>query len=108
MERMYGKVKDLRIHPMKIINYEEKEMMLITDKENKSDEKQKVCYICKKEFSTDKHDKNTFKLYQKVKDHCHYAGKFRGVVPSICNLICKTLKVIPIVFIMVLHMFTTS
>ena len=100
--------KDLRIHPMKIINYKEKEMILITDKENKSYEKQKVCYICKKEFSTDERDKNTFKLYQKVEDHCHYAGKFRGAVPSICNLIYKTLKIIPIVFIMVLHMFTTS
>ena len=38
---------------MKIIDYEEKEMIPLTDKENKSYEKQKVCYICKKDFSTD-------------------------------------------------------
>ena len=38
---------------MKIINYEEKEMIWLTYKENKSYEKQKVCYICKKGFSTD-------------------------------------------------------
>ena len=55
--------KDLRDHEMKIINYEEKEMIPLTDKENKSYEKQKVCYICKKEFSTDENDKNVFKLY---------------------------------------------
>ena len=45
--------KDLRDHAMKIINYEEKEMIPLTDKETKSYEKQKVCYICKNEFSTD-------------------------------------------------------
>ena len=54
--------KDLRNHAMKIINYEEKEMRLLTHKETKSYEKQKVCYICKKEFSTNK-------LYHKVRDH---------------------------------------
>ena len=33
--------KDLKEHPMKIINYEEKEMISLVDKENKSYEKQK-------------------------------------------------------------------
>ena len=47
MERFY---KDLRNHAMKIINYEEKEMIPLTDKENKSYEKQKICYIWKKEL----------------------------------------------------------
>ena len=37
----------------------------------------------KKKFSTDKNDKNTFKIYQKVRDHCHYTEKFRGAVCSI-------------------------
>ena len=40
-------------------------MIQLTDKKNKSYEKQKVCYICKKEFSTDENDKNVFKLYIK-------------------------------------------
>ena len=40
-------------------------MISLTVKENKSYEKQKVCYICKKEFSTDENDKNVFKLYIK-------------------------------------------
>ena len=87
--------KDLRDHAMKIINNEEKEMIPLTDEENKSYEKQKLCYICKKEFSTDKKDKNVFKLYRKVRDHCHYTAKFRGAAHSICNLRYKT---IPIVF----------
>ena len=33
----------------------------------------------------------------KVKDHCHYIGKFRGVAHSICNLRCKIPKEIPVV-----------
>ena len=49
--------KDLRDHAMEIINYKEKEMIPLTDEENKSYEKEKACYICKREFSTDKNDK---------------------------------------------------
>ena len=75
--------KDLRENAMKINNYEIKEMIPPTHKENESYEKQNVCHICKKEFSTDKSDKNTFKLYHKVRDHCHYTGKFRGAAHSI-------------------------
>ena len=32
-------------------------MIPLTDKENKPYEKQKVCYMCEKEFSTDENDK---------------------------------------------------
>ena len=88
--------KDLRNQA--IINYEKKEIIPLTDEETKFYEKQKVCYICKKEFSTDKNDKNAFKLYHKVRDHCHYTGKFRGAAHSICNLRYKTPKEIPVVF----------
>ena len=66
--------KDLRNHAMKIINYEKKKQMKpLTHEENKSYKKQKACYICKKEFSTDGNKK-----YHKVRDHCHYTGDFRG------------------------------
>ena len=75
-----------------------KGMIPLTDKENKSYEKQKVCYICKKEFNTDENGKNTFKIYHKVRDHCHYTGKFRGAAHSICNLRYKIQKEIPVVF----------
>ena len=44
---------DLREHALKITEYDKNEMILLTYKENKSYEKQKVCYICKKGFSTD-------------------------------------------------------
>ena len=53
----------------------------------------KVCYICKKRFSTDNDKK-----YHKVRHHCHYTGKFRGAAHIICNLRYKTPKETPIVF----------
>ena len=89
--------KDLREHAMKIIDYEKKEMIPLTDEENKSYEKQKVCYICKKEFNNDDGN-DDYKKYHKVKDHCHYTGKFGETAHSICNLKYKTPKEIPIVF----------
>ena len=85
---------DLREHVTKIINYEKKEMIPLTKKEEKKHNKQEVCYICKKRFSTD--DSN--KKYHKVRDHCHYTGKYRGAAHDICNLRYKIPKEIPVVF----------
>ena len=42
--------KDLKELGTEIINFEEKEMIPLTNKEIKSYEKQKVCHICKKSF----------------------------------------------------------
>ena len=86
--------KDLREHATKIINYEKKKMISLTKKEEENHNKQKVCYICKKEFNTDDSDKK----YHKVKDHCHYTRKYRGAAHNICNLRYRIPKEIPIVF----------
>ena len=51
-----------------------------------------------KKISTDKNDKNAFKLCHIVKDHCHYTGKAREAAHNTCNLGCKTPKKIPVVF----------
>ena len=63
-------------------------MIALTNKENKSHRKQKVCYICEKEFSTDNEDKK----YHKVRDHCHSTGKYRGAAHNVCNLRYKKAK----------------
>ena len=83
--------KDLREHSTKIINYEP-----LTTKEKIYHNKQKVCYICKKEF--DNNDNDNDKKQQKVRDHCHYKGKYRGAAHNICNLRYKIPKEIPVVF----------
>ena len=69
-------------------------MIPLTKKEEKMHNKQKVCYICKKGFSTDDSNKN----YLKVRDHCHYPGKCRGAAHRISNLRYKAPKEIPVVF----------
>ena len=66
----------------------------LTAKESKSYHKQKVCCIYKKWFSTDYYNKK----YHKVRNRCHYTGKYRGAAYDICNLRYKTPKIIPIVF----------
>ena len=33
-----------------------------------------MCHISKKEFCYDKNEKNKFKLYENVRDHCHYTA----------------------------------
>ena len=44
----------------------------------------------------DQDDKNYINE-RKVKDHCHYTGKFRGAANSICNLNYDVQKEIPII-----------
>ena len=34
----------------------------------------------------------------KVRDHCHYTGKYRGAAHNVCNLRYKVPKEIPVVF----------
>ena len=84
--------KDLREHSTKIINYEKKKMISLTTEEKVHYNKQKVCYICKKEFD------NNDKKQQKLRDHCHYTGKYRGAAHNTCNLRYKIPKEIPVVF----------
>ena len=68
-------------------------MMPLTKEEKKIHCEQKVCYICKKGFSTDDNNKKC-----KVRDHCHYTGKYRRAAQNTCNFRYKTPKKIPAVF----------
>ena len=69
-------------------------MVPLAKEEKKVHREQKVCYTCKKGFSAD--DEN--KKYFKVRDHCHFTGKYRGAAHDICNLRYKAPKEIPVVF----------
>ena len=81
--------KDLRTHATKIINHKKKKMIPLTTVEKIYHNEQEICYICKKEFD----EKN-----YKVRDHCHYTGKYRGAAHNICNLRYKIPKEIHVVF----------
>ena len=90
--------KDLKDEAMKITTYEKKDLIPLTDEEKETHENQEICYICDQEFYMDENNKKEFKLNQKVRDHCHYTGKYRGAAHSICNLRYKIPKKIPVVF----------
>ena len=49
----------------------------------------KECHICFKKFSPKD---------RKVRDHCHYTGKYRGAAHSSCNLRYRIPDYIPVVF----------
>ena len=46
-----------------------------------------ICWICKEELNTDK-----------VRDHCHVTGKFRGVAHNKCDLKLRIPRKLPIIF----------
>ena len=60
-----------------------KSLNLLIIKQQESYANAKICYICKETFKN-KYVKD--EKYRKVRDHCHYMGKYRGVVHGICNL----------------------
>ena len=65
----------------------------LTEEEKESYKNQKLCHICEKEFCTDNN-----KEMRKVRDHCDYAGKYRGAAHSKCNLNYKIVKEIFVLF----------
>ena len=71
-------------------------MMTLTNEQNKFYEEQEACYIYNEKFCMDKTDE-IYENRRKVKDHCHYTGKFVGAAHSICNLRYKVPENIPIV-----------
>lgn len=82
-----------------------KNPMVLTEQESEEFEKSTVCHICNKPFviSTPSTSSNTKKTKRdinadKVHDHCHITGKYRGAAHSKCNLAFQISKDIPIVF----------
>ena len=49
-----------------------------------------LCHICNEELGKDK-----------VRDHCHLTGKFRGAAHEVCNLKYKIPKFFPVCQVMI-------
>ena len=79
--------KDLKHHATKIIDFKKKIMTPLTKEEEDNYNKENIFYICKKEFNNDK-----------VRDHCHFTGKYRGAAHNTCNLRYKIPMNIPVIF----------
>ena len=66
--------------------------IIFKDKEREQFKKETRCWICKGEF--DDKDKNK----KKVKDHCHFTGRYRGAAHNKCNLDYRKPNFTPVVF----------
>ena len=74
-------------------------MIPLRSEKRKVDCKEQVCYICKKEFSTDDNERIAFnKEYHKVRCHCHHTEKYKGAIHDISTLRHKTPKQTSAVF----------
>ena len=89
---------NLRELGTEMINFKNKDMISLTNKEIKSYEKQKVCYIFEKRFCDGKNKKSGYDFYHKVRYHGHFTGKCRGAAHNICNLRYNIPKKISIAF----------
>ena len=55
-------------------------------------ESQDACYVCGEKFVEKDPEK------RKVRDHCHFSGKYRGALHAKCNLQLKNAKTVPLFF----------
>ena len=69
-----------------IANIPEVDMIFGKEEEERFNKETK-CWICKKEFNDDK-----------VRDHCHFTGRYRGAAHNSCNLKYKKPNFTPVVF----------
>ena len=83
--------KALKDEANKIISIKQKPMDPLKNQERESYANAKTCFTCEKHFGG---AKNAIK----VRDHCHYTGKYRGAAHNACNLQYKVGKSIPVVF----------
>ena len=60
----------------------------MTDDDEAAYQQAKTCYACILELKEDR-----------VQDHCHLTGKYRGAAHSKCNLKTKTLTFVPVLFL---------
>ena len=60
----------------------------ITLKQYKEYNKSDICHICKKKLLPE----------DKVCDHCHFTGQYRGPAHRNCNLQCRKPMIIPVIF----------
>ncbi|CAH3140314.1 unnamed protein product [Porites evermanni] len=59
----------------------------LTKEEQISFNKENFCHICEMELETDK-----------VRDHCHFTGKYRGAAHNKSNLKCRKPMILPVIF----------
>jgi len=86
------KFVEMVVEDLKLIYKEfnfSKKMIPSTEEEQCEYEKATVCWICQEKFDQSE---------KKVRDHCHFTGKYRGAAHNKCNLQFKKPKFTPVIF----------
>ena len=74
--KMLSEVKDCQ----RIVREQFQKPLVMTEKNERDFQNSTKCHICARKFNEQKPSK------QKVRDHCHITGKYRGAAHSDCNL----------------------
>ena len=61
--------------------------LIMTEKEEEQFQSSNICWICEKLIED-----------EKVRDHCHITGKFRGAAHWSCNINLQLTKKVPVIF----------
>ena len=61
--------------------------LIMSSEEEEEFEKSEICWVCGKLIEDNR-----------VRDHCHITGKYRGAAHWSCNIILKTSKKLPVIF----------
>ena len=82
-------VKKLIMATHKIYNeyYRRPKPIRLTKEDHLNFVEAKICHICQEEITE-----------RKVRDHCHFTGKYRGAAHSRCNLNARKPLLIPVIF----------
>ena len=71
----------------------------MTNEDKEDFKKATHCFICGDKFKSSYKTEKEAEKYKKVRDHCHFTGKYRGCAHSICNLnFCHKFFKIPVFF----------
>lgn len=93
LDKLYDDVKSI-YHTFK-----EEKKMVFGEREAKIYKKASTCWICGNGgfYNGPKEDKEQEKR-RKVREHCHFTGKFRGAAHNDCNLKARNPPFIPVLF----------
>ena len=67
--------------------YKNSKRLVMSPRDQKLFNEAKTCHICSLELKDDR-----------VRDHCHFTGKYRGAAHNSCNLKCRKPRVLPVIF----------
>ena len=67
--------------------YRHPKPLRLTEEEQKSFKEARICHICLGNLDGDR-----------VRDHCHFTGQYRGASHNSCNLQCKKPLILPVIF----------